>query len=73
MKLHPLHEQDFPLDLRQDWLWVVQQLTRYGPVLNYKGDIWIGSIQNTMNKIQNKTGTKIAKKIYALNCKLNNA
>ena len=70
MELHPLEGRDFPPDLRSTWAWIRQQLTRYGPVLNYKGEVRIGSVQNTMNRIQNRTGTKIAKKIYTLYQKL---
>jgi hypothetical protein len=63
---HTLTETDFPPELRADWLWVKKELTKYGPVLNHKGEVWIGSVANTMRKVRKATGSKIAKKIYAL-------
>ncbi len=63
---HTLQERDFPLHLHKDWRWVNQQLTRYGPVLDYKGEVREGSVQHTMRRIRNSTGSKIAKKIYEI-------
>ena len=63
---HPAGEKDFPEHLRADWRWVYAQLTRYGPILDYKGNVDRGSVENTMNRIQRSTGVKIAKKLVYL-------
>ncbi|MDD5681159.1 MAG: hypothetical protein PHI59_07960 [Candidatus Omnitrophica bacterium] len=65
---HTLRAKDFPEEFRKDWEWIEKQLTKYGPVLNHKGEVWIGSVENTMTIIKNKTGSKIAKKIFDLYC-----
>lgn len=66
MCFHTLQERDFPPQLRTDWNWLITQLTRYGPVWDYKGDVLVGSVEATLRSIQNRTGAKIAKKIYEL-------
>ena len=63
---HMLTEKDFPPELQADWRWVMKELTKYGPLLNHKGEVWMGGVDNTMRKVRNVTGTKIAKKIYEL-------
>ena len=68
---HTLSPEDFPDEFQNDWKWVIKQLTKSGPVLNHKGKMWIGSVENTMSIIKNKTGSKIAKKIFDLYCELN--
>ena len=45
----------------------MEQLTRYGPIFDYKDEVRIGSVEHTMRRIKNKTGAKIARKIYNLN------
>jgi hypothetical protein len=66
MCLHTLQERDFPQHLHADWKWINRQLTRRDPVLDYKGDVLVGSVETTMRSIQNRTGAKIAKKLYEL-------
>lgn len=68
---HTLRPKDFPDEFQDDWKWVVRQLTRHGPVLNYKGEVSIGSVENTMSIIKNRTGSKIARKIFDLYCAMN--
>lgn len=63
---HTLREDNFPPKLKKDWKWIKKQLTRFGPIYNYKGDPTIGSVDNTMRKIKNSTGAKIASRIYNL-------
>ena len=63
---HTLQELDFPSHLHKDWRWITQQLTRYGPVLDDKGEVRQGSVQHTMRRIRNSTGCKIANKIYEI-------
>jgi len=67
---HVLEPKDFPEEFQKDWEWVVKQLTKHGPVLNHKGEVWIGSVENTMSIIKNSTGSKIAKKIFDLYCEM---
>ena len=64
MTFHPLKEEDFPPKYRADWKWIHNQLTKHGPVYDYKGRVYKGSVENTMSKIKNNTGRKIATKIF---------
>jgi hypothetical protein len=70
MSFHTLNEKDFPEEFKKDWAWVMKQLTKYGPLRDYKGDVWLGSVENTMNRIRNSTGERIAKKIFDLGWEL---
>ena len=63
MSFHTLKEEDFPLKYREDWKWIKTQLTKHGPIYDYKGRVYKGSVENTMSKIKNSTGRKIATKI----------
>lgn len=65
-EFHPLTEEHFPDELKNDWKWVTKSITKYGPKYNYKGDVSIGSVDNTMSRIKNKTGAKVADKIFSL-------
>ncbi len=64
--LHTLKEEDFPLEHREEWRWVIKEVTKYGPLLNHKDEVWMGSVKNTMRRVRKATGVKIAKKIYDL-------
>jgi len=66
LAMHTLKEDDFPEEYREDWKWIMEQLTRYEPILDHNGKVFIGSVQNTLQRIKNKTGAKIAKKIFDL-------
>lgn len=61
-----LRETDFPAESQEDWRWVIEQLTRHGPETNPNGDVIKDPAQNTMARIQNKTGVKIAERIMKL-------
>jgi hypothetical protein len=63
---HTLTENDFPPNLRADWRWVMKELTKFGEQRNHKGEVRIGSVENTMQRVRKATGVKISKKIYAL-------
>ena len=41
----------------------MKELTKFEPIYNSNGEVFRGSVQNTCNRIKNKTGVKIAKKI----------
>lgn len=66
LSCHTLRPEHFPDELKKDWQWIVKQLTRYEPIYNHKGEVRIGSVENTMNMIKNTTGSKIAGKILYL-------
>ena len=63
---HTLTEKDFPPEYQEKWKWVMDKITKSGPILDYKGDVWRGSVENTMRRIKNKTASKILKVIYEL-------
>lgn len=65
-EFHPLTEEHFPNDLKGEWRSIYESITKYGPKLNYKGEVVVGSVENTMTRIRNKTGAKIANKIFNL-------
>ena len=66
MEFHPVSENDFHPHLRDDWKWIYTQLTRYGPLCHSDGTVWIGAVDNTLSRIKNSTGVKIAQRIVAL-------
>lgn len=61
-----LRETDFPAELQEDWRWVIEQLTRHGPGTNLNADVIKDPAQNTMARVKNKTGVKIAERIIEL-------
>jgi len=64
--LHVIHERDFPEALKGKWRWIDSQVTKFGPREDETGHIYMGSIDNTLGRIKNATGTKIAAAIVAL-------
>jgi hypothetical protein len=63
---NPLKSSHFPDELKKDWEWIIHSMTKYGPKMNYKNEIELGSVEHTMRRIKNSTGTKIAGKIFDL-------
>lgn len=63
---HPLQEKHFPEHLRKDWRWVMDSLTKYDPIYDYKGRLTTGSVEATLKRIRNSTASKIAQKIVYL-------
>ena len=66
MSFHTLRKVDFPPELQSDWSWVLKQLTRFGPAKHYSERYREGSVSHTLGRIRNKTGQKIAERIYYL-------
>lgn len=66
-----LRKDDFPSHLQADWSWIKQQLTKYGPVVGPNRQIR-DSVENTMRKVRNRTGVKIAERISKLYWSLSN-
>lgn len=64
--LSALSIDNFPDDLKDDWRWIMKEMTKFGPYLNSNGEIMINAVQFTMSKRKNSTGRKIAEKIYEL-------
>lgn len=64
--VHMLNESDFPLDLRNDWNWVMQQIVRYGPLLHDDGTPFRDAVENTRLRTKNSTAAAITKRLYNL-------
>jgi len=69
-EFHAVSENDFPAHLRDDWNWIKNQLIRFGPVLHADGTVFVGALENTLGRIKNSTGTKIAERIISLHSEL---
>lgn len=67
-----LKAEQLPPQMQEDWRWVLEQMTNRGPLLDQKGKVMRDSVENTMCRIKNRTGAKIAKKIFRLYWELNN-
>ena len=61
-----LRTHDFPPEYKEEWDWVWAELTKFGPIIDHKGNVSRGSVENTMHRARNSTASKIAKKIYEL-------
>lgn len=66
LEFHPVSIHDLPDHLKADWSWIMGQLTKFGPVHNWKGEVSRGSVENTLSRIKNATGVKIAKRLVRL-------
>jgi hypothetical protein len=64
--MHTLRDSDFPNELRKDWRWICEQLSRRGPIVRDDGTVRVGSVENTMQHIQNRTAVKIAERLLEL-------
>ena len=63
---HPLTPEHFPVPLRKDYEWVMKQLTKREPHIDYKGRIQKGSVEVSLQHMRNSTGVKIAEKLLQL-------
>ena len=70
MIFHTLKVDDFPLEFREEWKWIEGQLTKYGPLCDCNGKEILGSAENTMRRIRNSTGKRIAEKIFNIGWEL---
>lgn len=59
-----LRVEEFPEKNRKDWEWIMKEVTKFGPLTDYKGDVLRGSVENTMKSVRKSTASKIAKKFY---------
>lgn len=58
--------QELPDRCRKDWEWIQREITKRGPLTDYRGEVWRGSVENTMRTARKSTAVKIAKKFYEL-------
>jgi hypothetical protein len=61
-----LRVEELPEKCQADWKWIKKEVTKFGTLTDYKGDVWKGSVENTMKTVRNSTGVKIAKRFYKL-------
>jgi len=66
MCFHTLKTNDFPEHLQTEWDWIIKSLTKEEHTLDHKGEVLHGRLRNTLWKMRNKTGRKIAMKIVML-------
>ena len=69
-RLHIVNEEDFPDSLKDDWIWIKRKVTKDGPEIDSDGNIYFGSIENTIKAMRKKTGSEIAGKIVVFSEKL---
>jgi hypothetical protein len=60
----------FPPELQSDWQWIRDQLTKHEPILRADGRVRKGSVEVTLSRMRNHTGSKIAKRIFDLSSRL---
>ena len=70
--MQTLRESDFPENLKEDWVWIHNEITKRGPLLGPNGEDWLGSVENTMQSISNITGQQIAQRISKLYWEISN-
>ena len=61
-----LQAEEFPEECRKDWAWIKKEITKFGPLTDYKGKVWRSSVENTMKTVRKATASKVAKKLYEL-------
>ena len=66
LTIHPLTPEHFPAPLREEYAWVLRQITRHGPQIDYMGRIRKGAVEVSLAHMRNSTGVKIAQKLLAL-------
>lgn len=66
MTLLVLQKHEFPNELQNDYEWIISESTKY----ESKAPERRGDIEETMLRIRNSTGEKIAKRIFQLYSKL---
>ena len=69
--LRTLQDEEFPPQLRDEWIQVKAAITRLGPQVDQQGVAGKSDADYTLSKIKNSTGRKIAERIYRLEKHLN--
>ena len=65
-EIFQLDESYFPNDLKGEWKFIETTLTKKPEKLNYKKEQVLGSVENTLNHMKNKTACNVAKSLYIL-------
>ena len=68
--LHVLREDDFPDNLRDDWIRIKNKITSKGPLFDNDGKVAIGSLDRTLKGMRMHTASDIASMILLLSEKL---
>jgi hypothetical protein len=72
LHFHPVAMKHLPEQLQDDYQWILNQLTKFGPVVETDGKVLRGAVEEILNRIRNVTGSKIAERIlhiyHQLNC-----
>lgn len=58
-----INDDDFPDELRVEWLSIRKELEKYGPRMAPDGTQWKDARQNTLHRIRNRTASKLAARI----------
>ena len=58
--------EELPEKCREDWKWIVKEITKRGAFTLMDGRVWRGAAENTMQQVRKSTGAKIAKRFYKL-------
>jgi hypothetical protein len=70
LSFHTLTENDFPDELKEDWLEIHNSLTVEEPTYDEKGEVTIGKVQNTLKSLDTESCVELAQKICDLNTML---
>ena len=68
-----LNDNNFPTELRMEWKWILENLTKKEPEYLKNDKMLFSSIENTMRNMKNRSGSVIAEKIVNLYFKLQNS
>jgi len=71
LHFHPVTKKHLPEELQDDYKWILNQLTKFGPVVGKDGEVLRGAVEETLNRIRNATGSKIADRIIHIYHQLN--
>jgi hypothetical protein len=63
---HTLRERNFPQELRADWRWIEREVTKHGPLVDFRGEVYVSSAANTMRRRRRTTVAKIAERFWKL-------
>jgi hypothetical protein len=63
---YTLRERNFPPELYDDWRWIERAVTKRGPLIDHRGEVFVGSIANTMMRVRRKTAKRIAERFWKL-------
>ena len=66
-----VQKEQLPVQLQSDYQWVLDQLTRFEPAISRNGEVVRGPVEETLSRIRNSTGTKIAERILSIYHQLN--